>query len=733
MTVRRTAAAALILGALAALAVPVAAEHQARVLIVSMPRLTWAAVEEEQPPALRALLEQSAVASVSVRTIGADTTLAEGYATIGAGNRAADVEEAGAAYDAEEQLESGMAAEIYERRTAVRATGAVLHLAAPAMASRNEGLFYGADPGRLGSALAAADRRIGVIGNADGSGDPFDRSVALAAMDRTGQVPLGEVGEQLLRDDVTAPFGSRLDPDAVAEAARGALNAGADVLVVEMSDLERADAVRADYSTPAAEEVWRLAVRRSDQLLGRLLTIVGDDASVIVVTPASPRGRERLGVFALRAEGVSPGTASSPSTRRAGYVTLSDVAPTALELLHVEAPDSMSGTPITGDGGSTALSDRIDARVAAEDTSFFRDDVFTGVTGVFISLQVVAYLLTVLALARPHPVLRSAAQIGLLGTLALPALAFLSGAFRYDELGPVAYTAVLTITAFAMGTLLGLAGPRWRALGALSLVSATLLILVVDILVGGPLQIDTVFGYSPIIAGRFSGYGNQAFALVAISAIVATVGWWAHAGGSRRSLIAGSLALALVVVAIGHPSLGSDVGGVLAAVPAFALLVVLLSGRQPSWRVLLALGAAAVVVVGAFAAIDLARPEPDRTHLGRFVSDLATGDSDVTDVIRRKAQTNLRILTSSVWSIVVAVAVVFFGWLAWRPSGTLRELQMRVPGLRATLLAGLVAGGIGFALNDSGIAVPAMMLAVALPWVGLLALDQPPTSAPGNR
>jgi hypothetical protein len=268
--------------------------------------------------------------------------------------------------------------------------------------------------------------------------------------------------------------------------------------------------------------------------------------------------------------------------------------------------------------------------------------------------------------------------------------------------------------------------------GALSLVSATLLLLVGDILVGGPLQLDTVFGYSPIIAGRFSGYGNQAFALVAISAIVAAVGWWARAGGSRRALTAVGVALALVVTAIGHPSLGSDVGGVLAAVPAFALLVVLLSGRQPSWRLMLLLGALAVAVVGAFALVDLGRPEADRTHLGRFVSDLASGDSDVADVIRRKAQTNLRILTSSVWSIIVAVAVVFFGWLAWRPSGTLRELQARVPGLRATLLAGLVAGAIGFALNDSGIAVPAMMLAVALPWVGLLALDQPPTRARGN-
>jgi len=35
-------------------------------------------------------------------------------------------------------------------------------------------------------------------------------------------------------------------------------------------------------------------------------------------------------------------------------------------------------------------------------------------------------------------------------------------------------------------------------------------------------------------------------------------------------------------------------------------------------------------------------------------------------------------------------------------------------------VASLVAGIVGFALNDSGIAVPAMMLAVVLPYLAFL-------------
>ena len=60
----------------------------------------------------------------------------------------------------------------------------------------------------------------------------------------------------------------------------------------------------------------------------------------------------------------------------------------------------------------------------------------------------------------------------------------------------------------------------------------------IDIVTGGWLQINTVFGYSPIVAGRFAGYGNQAFSLLAISALlVATAGWEVDVrrrpGGSR--------------------------------------------------------------------------------------------------------------------------------------------------------------------------------------------------------
>ena len=51
--------------------------------------------------------------------------------------------------------------------------------------------------------------------------------------------------------------------------------------------------------------------------------------------------------------------------------------------------------------------------------------------------------------------------------------------------------------------------------------------------------------------------------------------------------------------------------------------------------------------------------------------------------------------------------------VAWRAPGPLRWVRAGNPGLDAALVGVLVAGVLGFAVNDSGIAVPWVMLGVA--------------------
>jgi hypothetical protein len=243
--------------------------------------------------------------------------------------------------------------------------------------------------------------------------------------------------------------------------------------------------------------------------------------------------------------------------------------------------------------------------------------------------------------------------------------------------------------------------------------------------VGAPLQLDTVFGYSPTVAGRFTGYGNLAFGMLAAAAVLVASGLCGVAVlRARRGPTRLAAVLLLVVVVVdGFPSWGSDVGGVLALVPATFVLVLLLAGHRIDLRRAVLAATATLGVLAAFAAVDLSRPEASRTHLGRLAARLVSDDGGFATILQRKLEANVHILTSSVWTWVMPFAILFLAFLLRQRPGRLRNVEDRIPGLRSGLVAATVAGALGFALNDSGIAVPAVMLAVVLPYLTYLVLE----------
>jgi hypothetical protein len=215
---------------------------------------------------------------------------------------------------------------------------------------------------------------------------------------------------------------------------------------------------------------------------------------------------------------------------------------------------------------------------------------------------------------------------------------------------------------------------------------------------------SSVAGYSPVVAGRFAGIGNVAVGVLAASALLA-------AASTRSATIAALTAI--VVVVDGAPMWGSDVGGVLALVPAYALLVLLLAGREVNAARLAVASAAGGLIVTAFGIADHVRPSDQQTHLGRFVGQVLDGTAGA--VIRRKAEANLSLLFHSPVTALLPVVVAFLLVLFLRPPAVLRRTFERSPAWRAGLLAVLPASGLGAVLNDSGVAVPALAIVVALP------------------
>ena len=92
--------------------------------------------------------------------------------------------------------------------------------------------------------------------------------------------------------------------------------------------------------------------RLSDRLLEQV-----DPArdSVLVVGPYHRAGEPHLTIAAMQSPGVEGGLLRSGTTRRTGFVTLVDVAPTILDLVGVDRPESMEGRPFErGAAGGTA-------------------------------------------------------------------------------------------------------------------------------------------------------------------------------------------------------------------------------------------------------------------------------------------------------------------------------------------------------------------------------------------
>ena len=91
----------------------------------------------------------------------------------------------------------------------------------------------------------------------------------------------------------------------------------------------------------------RQALHRTDALFGRLLEHVDlKRDAVIVVGPAHSTRSPTLTVLGMQGPGIEPGLLRSATTRRSGFVQLIDVAPTILDLMHIDRPTSMEGRPV---------------------------------------------------------------------------------------------------------------------------------------------------------------------------------------------------------------------------------------------------------------------------------------------------------------------------------------------------------------------------------------------------
>jgi hypothetical protein len=701
-------------------------QQSPKVVIVSMPRVTWSMLEDIRIPNIDNLIKNGSSGSLSILTPGGAKSLENGYVTIAAGNRAG----AAPAQDTtffmkDEEVNNQLSQNIFrDERGEVPGDGEAFALGYEKTIVENNRGLYKPDTGAFTSALEANNKTISVIGNADMCTSKImgcsQRAIAYLGSDRNGVVKNGDISRDLLNDDLS------LNMKLVEEKTLTSIKEH-DVSAVECSNIEKADNERTSSVAMVSDELIKESIMDCDKLIGKVtekLDLSKD--RIFIVSPASPRTKEQLTVFISAGKGISPGYAISGITRRKGIVSLADIAPTILDFYNIETPNTMEATLLDWVKSSDTVAQKKESFINVNKKSTLRDSAFVKVATTFI---IVIFLSVILSLSayKKFKKLKIYAVFLSWMSLVMPTIAFLMAPFMLALSKPI-----IVYLFFVSSSILVSAGCYFAMkkfgtpMVVLWICATTLTVQIVDIIFSGNLQLNSLFGYSAIIAGRFAGFGNLAFSIVAISSVV-LVAMIKQLSRTRPYLnkkwvnIAILAMLIFVLIMDGLPYLGSDVGGVLSLTPMVFIVGLMMYEKRLSIKTIIYALLITLATLTAFSLFDLSRPLSERTHLGRFVKVVLNGEGRT--IIERKILSNLHILTNSLTATVVIIATIFLIFLFLKPEKFVKEMSLLNPGFRYIVYPGLVVGLLGMLLNDSGVAIPGMMLSIAAPTIALLSFE----------
>ena len=307
--------------------------------------------------------------------------------------------------------------------------------------------------------------------------------------------------------------------------------------------------------------------------------------------------------------------------------------------------------------------------------------------------------------------------------------------FKTVALQVVTATAGAALIALALTALINWLTRKSASCSTSFIVAAALngLIWFGDGISGNHLTFNSPLTMNALVAGRFYGVSNTAFAFGAVGAMIALLAWadWLKSRYSMRiSLLAVSGVGLLLVIADAAPFLGADLGGALALIPTLGVALVKLSGRSLHPRILALLGLISAGLLSGVAILEWLLRGENSTHLGRFGGQLLDGTFLATIGKKFKALVGPFIdangqIALMIVKIIVALAVVSIVLAVWLRlyRATRRQGVPEVYRLQLDTLTVLLLLEVG--LNDSGASMAVYSLFLLVPLACLMSLELP--------
>jgi len=622
------------------------------------------------------------------------------YATIGWGTRAEAMEDTAIFEELDEE-----ALNIFKRRVGqVLPQRGIANIEINKLYQQNLKGEYKAFPGILGELLGHAGLKTAAIGNSDTDSNK-SRAIGFLAMDSKGYIEKGNVGEELLLEDDSSPFGIRTDYESLLSEFEKCYG-GTALIAVETGDLSRLEAYKANLNSSTYNSHKLQILNNIDDFVGRLVEIIDFNTSkLIIVSPfpsdASYEAGDRLTpIIFYEGKEAGRGILTSDTTRRRGIVGNVDIAPTILENFNIAAKNT-TGRRITSIPMEDNLNYIQELNKKTVNTSVIRYRILYSFAVYQMLVAVLALLVIVYRKRLPKGIVGISGAL-LLSTIVTPLVFLVLSIFG---VGSMLRTYIIIIILSAGLTIVLYSIFKRDPLKVLAYTSALIVIsLLVDIALGQNLIKSSILGYDPIIGARYYGIGNEFVGVLLGSSLIAATALQEKL--KKRPLWLMSL-FSIIILFIGFPKLGANVGGTITAMFAFLFTYSLLTAKKMSfkrWSIILAIVVGAII---ALALVDFFLLE-SKSHLAGAIQQIAAGGPVIIyQIIIRKITMNIRVMSVTIWSRVLLLALGILGVLFYRPTGLLKKLSSRYPSLLAGWSGIIVACIVGFAVNDSGVVLAA--------------------------
>ncbi len=640
----------------------------------------------EKMPNLKSLIHEGSFGLMNIRGLNGYNG-AECFATINASSKTYASNISSQFYNLEGEYK-----DIYETRFgSFHGEYQVGNIEIGRLYNQNEDNKYAPYIGALGDSLHNSGLKTAVYGNSDTDEEAI-RYAPLIPMDSKGLVDYGNI-DNVLIEDKDYPYGLRTDYEKILGELAESKNK-ASLIVIDTGDLSRLNSYSSSLSNDGFQEKRDMILKDIDTFIGNLLDDIDREKSLLmVISPNSPEERideSKLSPIIIWGKDYKKGTVTSSTTNRIGIVTNLDIASTITDFLDIPMIKTSGNVMEHIDEDNVyAQINSINSRLNL--TSKVRTKTLTtyGIISVILMVLISSIVLLKLKIDK---LMGSIVEISLIILYSLPLIFFVISLFNINSMIKFIISLVIAIAVFITISI-----KCRRKLLLFLLTFFYFVLIVMDIGTSGMISKYSVLSHDPIIGARYFGIGNEMLGLfLAVSML--SLGLLYNRFNKKTIFIIIILSL---VVLVGHPRLGANVGGLISFLAAGLYFSIELFEKKLNMKNLVLIGLSIAIAIGLFGFIDV-KINQNPTHLGRLLLQVKDeGLLIVENVVVRKLLMNVKLVGTSFWTKVLLCNIATHAILSILYRDMFNKILEK--GTKIAYLSCIVGSIIGFIANDSGL------------------------------